>query len=188
MKNKLAWDYIVPVVLCKHLKNARPGQLAPTKIRKTIGGVLHHCAADAYEAMDAAAKAEGIELKPTSAGDTYRTLAAQLAGFNQRYQLEPIEGQSTRTYEGKKWYLKKGMAPLAAPGTSKHNLGIAVDVANAKGHTLEWLVKNVKDFGFSWEVVPEEPWHLRYVAGDNVPEAVNAWKESKNVVPNQQQG
>jgi LAS superfamily LD-carboxypeptidase LdcB len=80
------------------------------------------------------------------------------------------------------------MAPLAAPGTSKHNLGIAVDVANAKGHTLEWLVANVKDFVFSWEVVPEEPWHLRYVAGDNVPEAVNAWKESKNVVPNQQQG
>ena len=175
MKNKLAWDYIVPVVLCKHLVNAKPGALAPTKIRKTIGGVLHHCAADAWEAMVDAASKEQIVLKPTSAGDTYRTLAQQLAGFNQRYQLEPIEGQSTRTYEGKKWYLKKGMAPLAAPGTSKHNLGIAVDVANAKGHTLEWLVANVKDFGFSWEVVPEEPWHLRYVAGDAVPPKVAEW-------------
>jgi LAS superfamily LD-carboxypeptidase LdcB len=114
---------IVEVKLCSHLKNAKPGQLSADKLRKIEGGgQLHHCAADAYEAMDAAAKAEGIELKPTSAGDTYRTLAAQLAGFNQRYQLEPIEGQSTRTYEGKKWYLKKGMAPLAAPGTSKHNL------------------------------------------------------------------
>ena len=49
--NKLAWDYIVPVVLCKHLKNARPGQLAPGKLRKTIGGTLHQCAADAWEAM-----------------------------------------------------------------------------------------------------------------------------------------
>jgi len=34
------------------------------------------------------------------------------------------------------------------------------------------MIKNVKDFGFSWEVVPEEPWHLRYVCGDDVPAAV----------------
>ena len=164
---------IVEVKLCSHLKNAKPGQLAEAKLHKIEGGgKLHHCAADAYEAMDAAAKAEGIELKPTSAGDTYRTLAAQLAGFNQRYQLEPIEGASTRTYEGKKWYLKKGMAPLAAPGTSKHNLGIAIDIANASGPRLAWLVKNAPEFGFSWEVVPEEPWHIRYVAGDNVPARV----------------
>jgi LAS superfamily LD-carboxypeptidase LdcB len=114
---------IVEVKLCSHLKGEKPGELPAGKLRKIEGGgQLHHCAADAYEAMDAAAKAEGIELKPTSAGDTYRTLATQLAGFKQRYQLEPIEGASTRTYEGKKWYLKKGMAPLAAPGTSKHNL------------------------------------------------------------------
>jgi hypothetical protein len=40
----------------------------------------------------------------------------------QRYQLAEIAGSSTRTYEGKKWYLKKGNAPLAAPGSSQHNL------------------------------------------------------------------
>ena len=66
MKDKLAWDYIVPVVLCKHLKNARPGQLAPGKLRKTIGGTLHQCAADAWEAMVDAASKEQIVLKPTS--------------------------------------------------------------------------------------------------------------------------
>ena len=66
MNKKLAWDYIVPVVLCKHLVNARPGRLAPTKIRKTIGGTLHHCAADAWEAMVDAASKEQIVLKPTS--------------------------------------------------------------------------------------------------------------------------
>ena len=37
---------------------------------------------------------------------------------------------------------------------------------------LSWLIANVKDFGFSWEVVPSEPWHLRYVCGDNPPPAV----------------
>ena len=30
----------------------------------------------------------------------------------------------------------------------------------------------MRKFGFSWEVVPEEPWHLRYTEGDNPPAAV----------------
>jgi peptidoglycan hydrolase-like protein with peptidoglycan-binding domain len=37
------------------------------------------------------------------------------------------------------------------------------------------MIDNIKDFGWSWEVVPEEPWHIRYVAGDNVPAAVAAF-------------
>jgi len=54
--------------------------------------------------------------------------------------------------------------------------GIAVDVSDAGNpKRLNWLIANVKDFGFSWEVVPEEPWHLRYVSGDNVPAAVAAF-------------
>ena len=54
--------------------------------------------------------------------------------------------------------------------------GIAVDVHSAgEPKRLNWLIANVKDFGFSWEVVPEEPWHLRYVSGDNVPAAVAAF-------------
>ena len=69
---------IIPVKLCSHLKNAKPGALGPKLLRPIEGkGVLHHCAADAYEAMDAAANAEGIDLSPTSPADTYRTLAVQ---------------------------------------------------------------------------------------------------------------
>ena len=57
---------IIPVKLCSHLKNAKPGELPPKLLRKIEGkGMLHHCAADAYEAMDAAANAEGIDLSPT---------------------------------------------------------------------------------------------------------------------------
>jgi LAS superfamily LD-carboxypeptidase LdcB len=40
------------------------------------------------------------------------------------------------------------------------------------------MFNNIAKFGFSWEVVPAEPWHIRYVAGDATPEAVKAWKES----------
>lgn len=176
---------IIKVKLCSHLKNVEPGELDPSLLRKIEGkGQLHHCAADAYEAMDAAANAEGIDLSPTSPADTYRSLAVQEYGFFQRYTDNPkpaLMKQKPRIYKGKAWYLKKGMAPMAVPGTSNHNLGIAIDVANSSGTRLEWLAKNATSFGFSWEVLPSEPWHLRYVAGDDVPERVKAWKEAKAV-------
>ena len=65
---------------------------------------------------------------------------------------------------------------MAAPNDdsktcSRHMLGLAVDVANANGKILKWLLDNEDRFGFSHEV-QSEPWHIRYVAGDNVPVAV----------------
>ena len=174
---------IIKVKLCSHLQNVKPGELDPSLLRTIEGkGKLHHCAADAYEAMDAAANAEGIDLSPTSQADTYRSLETQEYGFYQRYTDDPkpaLMKQKPRIYKGKAWYLKKGMAQLAVPGSSQHNYGIAVDIANASGVRLEWLAKYAVSFGFSWEVLPSEPWHLRYVAGDDVPERVKVWKESK---------
>jgi LAS superfamily LD-carboxypeptidase LdcB len=66
---------------------------------------------------------------------------------------------------------------MAAPGTSNHNLGLAVDISEASKERLDWMLKNCADFGFSWEV-QSEPWHIRYVAGDRVPPAVQAWINS----------
>jgi len=174
---KLAWDYIVPIVMPKDLKGVTPGKLPESLLRAIPGGgKLHHRAADAWNAMVAKAKADGVELKPTSSGDLYRTYESQLAGFKQRYVLEPVAGTSTKTFEGKTWYLKKGMAMLATPGKSNHNLGLAVDISSAsEPKRLNWLIANVKDFGFSWEVVPSEPWHLRLVTGDNPTPAVIAF-------------
>jgi hypothetical protein len=183
MTKKLAWDYIVPVVLPKDLKGIEPGKL-PANLLKAVpgGGKMHWIAASAWTAMIQKAKAEGVELKPTSSGDTYRSYDSQKAGFLQRYQLQPIPGQSTKSFEGKTWYLKKGMAMLATPGKSQHNLGLAVDVHSAsEPKRLNWLIANVKEFGFSWEVVPSEPWHLRYVSGDNVPASVKAWMDANGV-------
>jgi hypothetical protein len=63
---------IIPVVLCSCLKNAVPGKLPPKLLRAIEGkGKLHQCAADAYEAMDAAANAEGIDLVPNVAKPTH---------------------------------------------------------------------------------------------------------------------
>ena len=143
---------------------------------------MHWIAAAAWTAMVEKAKAEGIELKPTSAGDTYRDYESQKKGFLTRYQLQEVAGTSTKTFEGKTWYLKKGMAMLATPGKSQHNLGLAVDVHSAsEPKRLNWLIANVKEFGFSWEVVPSEPWHLRYVNGDNIPASVKAWMDANGV-------
>lgn len=180
---KVSWDYIVPVTLPSDLKGVEPGKL-PAHLLKPIagGGKLHWIAAAAWMAMVEKAKAEGIELKPTSAGDTYREYELQKKGFLQRYQLEPIPGQSTKEFEGKTWYLKKGMAMLATPGKSQHNLGLAVDVHSAaEPARIKWLIDNVKEFGWSWEVVPSEPWHIRYVNGDKIPAAVAMYMERNGI-------
>lgn len=180
---KVAWDYIVPVVPPKDLKGIEPGEL-PAHLLRAVpgGGKMHWAASYAWIAMVEKAKSEGLELKPTSSGDTYRSYDSQKAGFLQRYQTEVIAGASTKTFEGKTWYLKKGMAMLATPGKSQHNLGLAVDVHSAgEPKRLNWLIANVKDFGFSWEVVPSEPWHLRYVCGDAIPAAVKTWMDVSGV-------
>lgn len=154
----------------------KPGRFPDGLLAKVDGGRLHWLAANAWKALKAAAAADGIELKPTSAGDLYRSYDSQLKVFLERYQKEPIPGASTRTFEGVKWYKKsEKLASLAAPGTSQHNSGLAVDVHTASGERLKWMVANCAKYGWSWEVVPEEPWHIRYTEGDNVPEAVKAW-------------
>jgi len=182
MSKKADWDYVVPVKLPADLKGVTPGKLPESLLRPAVGGgKLHWLAAAAWAAMVEKAKADGVELKPVSSGDTYRTYESQLAVFKQRYTTEP-NGNSTRTFEGKKWYKKDPkLASLAAPGTSQHKSGLAVDVHTASGARLKWMIDNVKTFGFSWEVVPEEPWHIRYVCGDDVPAAVKDYMDRNGI-------
>lgn len=173
---------VAPIKFCSHLKGKKPSQITPDILRKCSGGgkmELH--AADAWDAMVAAAAKDGVVLKPTSLGDQFRSISQQKTAFLQRYSREPIEGASTRTWNKEKWYLKKGFAPLAAPNDdpktcSRHMLGLAVDVANAHGKILKWIIENNEKFGFSHEV-QSEPWHIRYVAGDGVPAAVKEFLE-----------
>lgn len=171
-----------PVKLPADLKGVTPGKLPDNLLRGIEGkGKLHHLAADAYEAMDEAANADGIDLSPTSQADTYRSLETQEYGFFQRHTDKPtpkMMKQKPRVYKGKLWYLKPKMAPMAVPGTSNHNLGIAIDIANASGKRLEWLLANEHKYGFSHEL-DSEPWHIRYTEGDDVPQLVKEWKAKK---------
>ena len=173
---------VVEVKYCSHLAGKKPSEVTPDILRKTVsGGKMELCAADAWDAMVAAAAKDGITLKPTSLGDQFRSIDQQKAAFLQRYRKEPVANSTSRTWNGQKWWLKKGLAPLAAPNDdpktcSRHMLGLAVDVANASGKILEWLLANENKFGFSHEV-QSEPWHIRYVAGDDVPAAVKEFVE-----------
>ena len=73
---------------CKHLKGKKPSDVTPAMLRKAHGGgSLELCAADAWDAMQAAAKLDGIDLAPTSVGDMFRSIAQQKAGFMQTNQM-----------------------------------------------------------------------------------------------------
>ena len=179
---KVAWDYIVPVVMPKDLKGVEAGKLPANLLVPCSGGKLHWLCAAAWMAMVEKAKSEGLELKPTSAGDLYRDYESQKRGFLSRYTTTNNGSKTTRTFEGKTWYLKPGVAPMATPGKSNHNWGLAIDVHSAgEPKRLNWMIANVKEFGFSWEVVPVEPWHIRLVTGDNPTPAVRAYMERNGI-------
>lgn len=152
---------IQPVKLPDDLKGVENGKVPAGLLRPAHGGgTLHHVAAAAWHAMVEAARQDGIELGNVGA---YRSYDAQVALFKQRYTRIPNGSRTTRTWNGKRYWLRRGVAPSATPGTSNHGWGIAIDVANVgTGGRLAWLLNNAARFGFSWEL-QEEPWHLRHV-------------------------
>ena len=171
---------VKPVRLPADLRHIEPGKL-PDYLLKSIRpyGKLHPLAAQAWEAMRRAAHQAGIRpFKPTSVADTYRSLELQERGFMARYTLAPIANStSVRMWRGQKWYLKTGLAPMATPGTSIHNLGLAVDVSDASGLRLQWMIDNCDKYGFCWEL-QSEPWHIRYYTAESIPAAVKEWIDS----------
>lgn len=174
---------VIPVVLPADLRGTSNGRLRPAQLVNIEPyGRLHPRAADAWHAMRVTAAAAGIELKPTSVADTYRTYLQQRTLFLARYNattklkaaIAKKQGKDVRVWEGTPYIKKDGVASAAVPGTSNHGLGLTVDVAGASGARLDWLEDNAVRFGWSWEFTSgAEPWHVRYYCGDNVPQAVS---------------
>lgn len=138
-------------------------------------------AAAAMKALVAAATAAGFQVRATG---TYRSLQRQEALFRERYTREELPGRPSKFWEGETWWQKPGTAQAARPGTSNHGIGCAVDFAEERDRDpqvesvstafVTWLVKNAARFGYSAEL-QSEPWHWRYVAGDDVPAEVVAY-------------
>jgi LAS superfamily LD-carboxypeptidase LdcB len=172
------------LVLPSTLRHVTPGELpAGLLVDVKPYGKLHPLAADAYMALRDAAFAAGVKtFKPTSRGDCYRSTATQKAGFLARYQTQPIAGASTKKWNGVTYYLKPGNAMMAAPGTSRHNLGLAVDIYDAsETGRMNFMLVNLQAYGFTWEV-KSEPWHIFYYVGDRVPTLVQQWKQAKSLL------
>lgn len=89
--------------------------------------------ADAFDKLDAAAKAAGIDLQ---INEGYRSYAEQ----EKLYQA----------------YLNGTGAVAAKPGTSNHEKGLAIDFVNTPG-AYDWLKANASKFGLY--NYPPEPWH-----------------------------
>lgn len=111
-------------------------------------GQLQADAAKAFLEMHAAAAKEGIELRVNS---------------------------SFRTYREQKEQRKRKGELAAKPGFSKHQSGLAVDIANTrrkiKGRWHKtivywWLHRNAEKFGFQ-QTVAYEPWHWEFVGKPN---------------------
>lgn len=104
----------------------------------------------------------------------YRTEKKQTAIYNEKIESYLAQGLSSGSakLEAEKW--------VALPGTSEHQLGLAVDI-NADGihskgsEVYNWLARNAYKYGFIYRYptdksditgVSNEPWHYRYVGVD----------------------
>ncbi len=111
----------------------------------------------------------------------YRTAKKQQEIFDKKIEEYKSYGYSNEDAEteAKKW--------VAVPGTSEHQLGLAVDI-NADGvhsygqEVYKWLEKNAHLYGFICRYpmekteltgVANEPWHYRYVGVDAATEIHN---------------
>ncbi len=138
-------------------------------------------------ALHAEAKKHGIILSSTGRGRTY-TQQEQL--FRTRYTTTYLPGRPYKIWNGVRWYQKPGVAMAAVPGTSNHGWWCADDLAEVVGgvtmglraSTVEWLFNNAGRFGFAWETTSEN-WHVHWIAGDTVPQAVLAYEDSLNPPP-----
>lgn len=122
-----------------------------------------------YEAMYTAAKGDGIILTPYSA---YRSCERQKINYENLTNT-----YMTRYGISREEAAKKAATVILPPGTSEHNLGLAVDICNtldsfANSKEYKWLTEHAHEYGFILRYTAEkqpitgivpEPWHWRFV-------------------------
>lgn len=122
-----------------------------------------------YEKMYYAAKKEGIILTPFSGNRSYERQRINYNNLTETYM--------TRYGIGRKAAQKKAATVILPPGTSEHNIGLAMDICNtydsfANSKEYAWLTKNAYKYGFILRYpkgkedvtgIVYEPWHWRFV-------------------------
>lgn len=124
-----------------------------------------------FLAMAAAFKAQfGVELTVTSG---IRTYTEQVEIFTQRYTPAPNGRRvyDTRRWNGQLWYRISGAGTVAQPGTSNHETGRSLDLADTGSDAgvassfgsprNRWLSQNCWRWGFTHTGTGfAEPWHF----------------------------
>ena len=137
------------------------------------GQYVDRRAAGDLKAMLAAARAEGLEPLICSG---YRTQEKQTQLFDNKLRRCMAQGLSAEdaAVEAALW--------VARPGTSEHQLGLAVDIVSRENRNLDdsqadtpaqqWLMAHCWEYGFIFRYPKDktdvtkigyEPWHYRYV-------------------------
>ena len=131
-------------------------------------------ATDYLHAMIEAAEKDGINLDVISA---YRTNEFQTGNFERQVNSVKANNPGISDAEAR----EKAATVVAKPGTSEHQLGLAVDFNSVEDsfrntRAYKWLVENCTDYGFILRYEAEkqhktgiipEPWHYRYVGVKN---------------------
>ncbi len=108
---------------------------------------LYRPAVGSFQAMVAAAKADGVYL---GTAECYRDYAGQV-------------------YERKYWCARKLCANAATPGYSNHGWGKAADLVDARGSLTwtsagyRWLVAHAGEYGWNHPGGVNEAWHWEWV-------------------------
>ncbi len=159
-----------PYLVVVNAKRAADGSYKPvlSEIFDT-GYYMEEGVTPYYEEMYTAAKKDGITLTPYSGYRSYERQRNNYINLTKQYmsQYKLNEEEAAR----------KAATVILPPGTSEHNLGLAMDICNTRddfANTKEykWLTENAHKYGFILRytadkqditgIVPE-PWHWRFV-------------------------
>ncbi len=168
--NNSNWNLIVVNSGREYVSSYTP---ALSEAVKGSGKYLDKRVAPYYQKMYDAAKKDGIILTPYSAYRSYDRQKNNYENLTKSYMTQYSLSKADAA--------KKAATVILPPGTSEHNLGLAMDIINTKNsfaNTKEyaWLVKNAQDYGFILRYTAEkqpitgivpEPWHWRYVGIEN---------------------
>lgn len=155
---------------------AGPLGVATVPVGAAIGGVLGAVGGMFGDAAETAAKSKSdpagftpefrrrldnmLQANPaiTITAGSFRSHQDQINLFLSRYVQDP---NGTKTYNGKKWRLKPGMAPAATPGNSLHEYGEAADLGPSS--QWGWIAANAAAYGLDIKTGLSigEPWHLQ---------------------------
>lgn len=166
----LPWNLVLV-----NFENTLPQDFSPEKLEEIDNGYeADSRIADAAKQMIADAYADNVHIIALSAFRDYE------------YQTELFENKVQRLQQEKGYSVDKAREEaktvVAYPGTSEHQLGLALDLVDA-GHTkldesqedtaaYKWLYEHCDEYGFivrypngktSITGIIYEPWHFRYV-------------------------